>query len=75
MDISQVKINIKLIMKNSVEQSSKVDKVQTRVRKNEVNFASLNVIAVISLTSVKSLADLADFVPLPAIPWISVYLD
>lgn len=40
-------------MKNSVEQSSKVDKVQTRVRKHEVNFASLNVIAMISLTSVK----------------------
>lgn len=40
-------------MKNSVEQSSKVDKVQTRVRKHEVNFASLNVIAMISLSSVK----------------------
>lgn len=49
MDISQVKINIKLIMKNSVEQSGKADKVRTRVRKHEANFASLNVIALISV--------------------------
>lgn len=36
-------------MKNSVEQSSKADKVQTRVMKHKANFASLNVIAMISV--------------------------